>query len=90
MRTNWNPPEMHPELRPLAEAEAAARSAVDHAMVKQTSAAELARLQAIWSEANDQLADKIVDLERQCAEQRSRDPDPTSTVNRGGSRPRLT
>lgn len=79
---------MHPELRPLAEAEAAARSAIDHAMVRPTSETELARLQAIWREANDRLADKIIDLERQGAEQRCRNPNPHAS--HGGSRPRLT
>ena len=59
-RPPWCPPELDPELVPLAEAESAARSAVDHAMVKPTPAHELARLNAVWEAANDRLADAII------------------------------
>lgn len=45
---------------PLAEAEAAARSAMDHAMAAGADQAELEQLRAEWIRANDALADAII------------------------------
>lgn len=53
------PPELDAELRKLAEAEAAARSALDHAMVCSTPPDELGRLWRAWIAANDALGDAV-------------------------------
>lgn len=47
------------QLRRLAVAEAAARLALDRAMVRATRADELERLRTAWIAANDRLADAI-------------------------------
>jgi hypothetical protein len=56
----WRAPGLEPALQQLAEAERAARSAVDHAMVERPTDAEgIARLAKDWLEANDRLAEAI-------------------------------
>ena len=49
-----------PELQRLSDTERALRSALDYAIVVSHDETEIARLQAVWSEAVDELADAIV------------------------------
>jgi hypothetical protein len=53
-------PQLEPALARLAEIEAAARRALDHAEVAGVSGVEYEQLFAAWGEANDRLADAIV------------------------------
>ena len=56
--------ELEPELRELADIEAAARSALDHAWFRRLTTQEHARLCDKWVEANDRLADAIMAREK--------------------------
>jgi hypothetical protein len=56
----WRAPGLEPALQQLAEAERAARSAVDHAMIERPTDAEgIAALVKDWLAANDRLAEAI-------------------------------